>query len=246
MLQFPSNDGFYGYHYSDYFNVDEDYKLPEELRGWVFGLNDLFTSTDDTEQFFNLFTTEADWTENRDTYFAMRSNLSTYAYYAHPELRYTFALAEFVDAYNGSLLLGFPEGWTEHLVPNTSEAQIGISSIITPDDGGSLQIEIDPSPLFGILTQSSKELMFDRPVDKQLLDELGITEKTIDEIIDMLSQECTPLPILDYEHEGRVGYMRAVNDWLVIVSGTPQEFEANQDMMRWIAESVSSGYDLCG
>lgn len=246
LLQFPLRSGYFGYRYSDYFNVDEDYKLPETLRGWSFGLNELFTSTDDTEQFFTLFTTEADWENNRDLYLSIRSYLSTYAYYAHPELRYTLALAELVDAYNGSLLLGFPEGWTEHLAPNTSEMQIGISTVITPDDGGSLQIEIDPSPLFEIFTQGSKELILDRPVDKQLLDELGITEETIDEIIDMLSKECTPLPILDYEQDGRVGYMRAVNDWLVIVSGTPEEFEANQEMMYWIAESVSSGYDLCG
>lgn len=175
----------------------------------------------------------------------MGTYLNTYAYYAHPELRFTIALAESINNYD-SLLMGFPEGWTEHLVPNKSEFQIGISAQITPNDGSSLLIEIDPSPLFAIFAQGSKDLILTRPVDAELLEDLGITEETIDIILTEMSVVCSPFPIVDYDYDGRKGYLRAVANWLVVVSGTPEEFEANQETMRWIAESVSDGYHACG
>jgi hypothetical protein len=237
-----------GNRYARKYNLEEGYKLPEGLRDFSFGMNELFTNTEDNEHSFALLTTDADWDENRDQYLAVSDYLNTYAYYAHPELRHTLALAERVDSYGGSLLLGFPEGWTEHVVPAKSEMQIGVSSIITPDDETSLKIEIDPSPIWDIFASAeTKDDLFSIPSNTELLDELGLTDDNLDTILASMSQSCQQLfPVLDYDHEGRIGYLIVVNDWLVIVSGTAQEFEANQETMRWIAESVSDGYQVCG
>ena len=236
----------YWYQYPLILNLGDDYKLPEALFHTRYGMNALFSNSDDDEIVFSLLTTDEDWEQNKHIYGAMGSYLETYAYYAHPKLRYTFALAQVPEGYSDSLLLGFPEGWTEHIVPNKREVQINISAQITPDDGSSLQIDIDPSSLEIIFSEYTKDEILANQMDRELIEELGITDETLDTIITEVSEACARFPIVDYDHNGRKGYFRVAGGWLVVVSGTPEEFEANQETMRWIAESVSDGYQMCG
>lgn len=210
----------------DVLKLPSDFEFGEGLTFFSFGYSDLFTGGE-FELMFILLTTRTDWQLNEQKYILMGTYLNSYLYASHLNLRNTLALADappgFAIATFPPMQIGFPEGWTEFLQENNDV-------IIVPDDGSSLRVDI-------------------YPMDLRLPDELFADFEITDEtraMVDEFRQTSCHLPTIPYEVNGRKGFLRSVSGYVVTVSAVPAEFDANAEVLQWIADSVFSYPGLCG
>lgn len=235
-LAIPSQEFWDWYIFRDVFDLADDYLIPDGNRILNMSYNKLFTDNTVSELMFLILTTSSDYAENIQVYNAMQSHLDSYEYATHPQLRHTLALSDEPDDVVGvygtipPLLMGFPEGWTEFL---QADGRI----VIVPDDGSSPQIELQQSTAFSNIRYPEQDIPNDG-----LLDTFGFDEATLDALNTFSAQNCHLTPVTEYERNGRVGFFRAIRGWVVTVSSVSGEFEANRELMQWIAESVVNPY----
>ncbi|GEM_PF-697890 len=214
-------------------NLGEDYERPENIDTRLFDYNPLFSNADEPDIGFYYLTLRS---TDRSLYNAMTNHMLSYTYYMHPQLRNTLALAEIPDDYFGSsVLMGFPEGWTEFYQPD----ELGIGAwevVISPDDGGSGRIEILRSGVFSGMVNDDM-----RGFD-ELAETYGLSEETVNNMRAFNVNNCHQTGVAQFDTGDRVGYLRAIRGWLVVASAVPEEFEQYDQTLRQVADAFSNGY----
>lgn len=222
------------YNLGDIFDFEEDYRRPDNVSVQMLLYHDLFTNFDYPRGVFVMLSTMDEWEGNRSIYNAMSDHFRSYTYYAHPQLRNTLALSEVPEDYSGdAMMLGFPEGWTEFSQNN----EMGfLEVVISPDDGSSGRIEVLRSSAYDGIVRD-----YETGLD-ELRDVYGLTDEAIDAMRTFNENNCTVTGVAQFEADGRIGYLQAIDDWIVVASVLPQDFEANQDILRQVAESLTNPY----
>jgi len=221
--------------YKTVLSLGDDYQLAENLRAQPFVFNHLFTNIDEPDGSFLLLTTRDEFDGNRAIFDAMVNQLRSYTYYAHPQLRNTLALSEIPGDFGGiPIMLGFPEGWTEFFQEGV-ELPEWWEVVISPADGSSGQIELIRSGAFsGVID--------DYPPGLEELAEYNLNDESIANMRAFNQTNCHQTGVAQFEANGRKGYLRAIRGWLVVASTVIEEFDANADTLRHVAESVTNGY----
>lgn len=236
VLQYKMTADIYYSWYPQIFELGQDYERPDTVTIWQFDYSPLFSDASQPEIGFFFLTTKSAQEGSQKIYNAMTTHLRSYTYYAHPQLRNTLALAELVEDYYGqSVLMGFPEGWTEYFQPGV-ELPEWWEVVISPDDGGSGRIELIRSSAFSGVVEG------DDMGRAELTDDYSLDEDIINSMRAFNERNCHQTGVAKFDNGDRVGYLRAINGWLVVASAVPEEFPQYDETLRQIAESFSNGY----
>jgi len=231
VVNIPPNEYFTNYSLTNQLLGFEDYRLPENVSMNILQFDHLFTNVDTAEGVIVYLSTRD---ANRAIYNAVAEHLQSYTYYAHPQLRNTLALAELeADPLGQSIMVGFPEGWTEFYQP--SEIDLW-EVVISPDDGGSARVELLRSSAFwGVVEGDANGLA-------ELQETYGLSDDTIASMRAFNQRNCHQTGIAEFELDGQRGYLRAIHGWLVVAYSVSGEFDQYNNTLRQVAESVTNGY----
>jgi hypothetical protein len=189
-----------------------------------------------------LLTSSEDWQANQALYRAMYDYLKSYPdYVGHDLLPYALLLGDVFSMYEipfeGGLpliSLGQPEGWTEYTVSETEW-------LIVPDDGADARARLrllrqfDPDYRVG----NAPSMVIER-----IGQEYGIADP--EAAFEAYFGCDIPAVSVPFEHDGRSGFLRFSNGYLLETSATDELFDDYKDILIAIDESLMRADAPCG
>ena len=198
-----------------------------------------------------VLTTHEDCAENGQRYNAMFEFRWDYPYYAHSELRHTLFLGNSSYAVGtrpgtipfNAVYFGFPDGWIERAPQERY-------FVVRPEE----MLDDENAPSIELLFIETGDDMYETELERrsaltlELADKYNLSDDVFEAIIKEIEQWsfCTlSMSPVQFERDGRRGYIAVDDDYLIVASAPLEVFDQYDAMLRNSAESL---YDLsaCG
>lgn len=173
-----------------------------------------------------MMTSTEDWETNGEVYAAMTRFANTFQYYRHPEMPNTLFLTadrqEDQFAEYTHVELPYPDGWVEHVDEN------GLVTLAPEDGAGGVRVTLTPVPM-------GEWYLNEADLD-QVEAEYNLPADTVWEQLE--GSSCNGPKAVYFEKDGRAGYVRHANLYIIEVSAN--DFETHETLLSDIMNNVFS------
>ncbi len=184
-----------------------------------------------------LLANETLWEQDAVLYYRMLEYAQGYEYFAHPALRHTLFLT---PTYSNTFLIGYPDGWRA-----TMQAD---EAIIMPEFTSAAAVpwvRIIPFNSISAEPAGSQDVDEHRAtVVRELATAYNLPADQIAEYLYGQDRQSDYLPLLRFQQNGRMGYLRATHFFWVETSAPTEDFAAYDITLRQIAESLQETFIL--